>query len=361
MSNIGGNYNFGVWNPPTSIDSVRYSEQLNANTAIKLNSLQKGKEEGIKQSFGVKWPKFEDPDIDVINYINNIDVETFTQLLREGWKGEPTPTPEPLSTFAVPPNIAGDIDLTRPILPPGRRGFYCVVVFFLQASLVTISDDPNYNYYLKVTNSGSYEPTNSFYTFTHIYEEKRGVEPSTIYTESGSGTSQWQQGRTTDFISSAGPAGLGGSEDEVYRILDGYSSESRRITPYFTEIYTRTYNIIYSTCSVSPTPTPPPAPSPIIYRGNGSSPPPRKKMSNCCDCNTIATIVESQSIAQLRAQLRAQEKLVESLKDHIDKRALEIIIKDLEHLKALDFEQFLKAILQRVNESEANLWNGVQR
>jgi bacterioferritin (cytochrome b1) len=80
-------------------------------------------------------------------------------------------------------------------------------------------------------------------------------------------------------------------------------------------------------------------------------------MSNCCDCNTIATIVENQAIAQLRAQ----EKLVENLKDHIDKRALEIIIKDLEHLKALDFEQFLKAILQRVNESEANSWNGVPR
>jgi translation elongation factor EF-Ts len=77
----------------------------------------------------------------------------------------------------------------------------------------------------------------------------------------------------------------------------------------------------------------------------------------CCDCNTIASIVEKQSIAQLVAQ----QKLFEDLKDHIDKRALEIIIKDLEHLKALDFEQFLKAIMQRINESEANLWNGAPR
>jgi|GEM_PF-6513239 len=98
--------------------------------------------------------------------------------------------------------------------------------------------------------------------------------------------------------------------------------------------------------------------SPPRYLGTASPPPPPpKKKMQCCDCNTIATIVENQSIVQLRAQ----EKLVENLKDHIDKRALEIIIKDLEHLKALDFEQFLKAILQRVNESEANLWNGVKR
>ncbi len=78
---------------------------------------------------------------------------------------------------------------------------------------------------------------------------------------------------------------------------------------------------------------------------------------SCCDCNTIATIVENNSIAQLRAQ----EKLVENLKDHIDKRALEIIIKDLQHLKALDFEQFLKVILQRINESESNIWNGINQ
>jgi|SRR5687768_1789844 len=102
-------------------------------------------------------------------------------------------------------------------------------------------------------------------------------------------------------------------------------------------------------------------PPPFEYLGSGSPPPPppppRKRMSNCCDCNTIASIVENQSIVQLVAQ----QKLFEDLKDHIDKRALEIIIKDLEHLKALDFEQFLRAIMQRINESESNLWNGPQQ
>jgi hypothetical protein len=99
-------------------------------------------------------------------------------------------------------------------------------------------------------------------------------------------------------------------------------------------------------------PSPPP-----IYRGRGTPPPSpaKNRMSNCCDCNTIATIVEYQALAQVRAQ----QKLVEELKDHIDKRALEIIVKHLEHLQALDFEDALKFILNRINQSEANQWNGI--
>jgi len=78
---------------------------------------------------------------------------------------------------------------------------------------------------------------------------------------------------------------------------------------------------------------------------------------SCCSCNDVATIVENQGITQLEAQ----KKLVENLKDHIDKRALEIIIKDLEHLKALDFEEFIKMLLRRINESESNIWNGIKQ
>jgi len=124
--------------------------------------------------------------------------------------------------------------------------------------------------------------------------------------------------------------------------------------PFITNL--RTYWMAFdpdlSTLSPSPTylgTAAPSPPSPLLTT-------PRKKM-NCCDCNTIATIIENQSLAQLRAQ----EKLVESLKDHIDLRTLEIIKKDLEHLKALDFEEFLKVILKRINESESNLWNGAPR
>lgn len=95
----------------------------------------------------------------------------------------------------------------------------------------------------------------------------------------------------------------------------------------------------------------------FIYLGTAAPPPPPPKNMNCCDCNTIATIVES----QMMAQLLAEQKLFEELKDHIDKRSLEIIIKDLEHLRALDFEEFLKAVIKRINEVESNLWNGAKQ
>jgi len=85
--NIGGNYNFGVWNPPTNIESVRYSEQLNVDIALKLNNLQTGKEQGIRQSFGVSWPEFKDLDIELIVYLNNNNLKTFTGMVQQGWGG----------------------------------------------------------------------------------------------------------------------------------------------------------------------------------------------------------------------------------------------------------------------------------
>src|SRR6478672_5439298 len=94
---------------------------------------------------------------------------------------------------------------------------------------------------------------------------------------------------------------------------------------------------------------------PIKYLGIAAPPPP--KNMDCCTCNDIATIVEAKNYDQLLAL----QKLFEELKDHIDKRSLEIILKDLEHLRALDFEEFLKAVIKRINEVESNLWNGVKQ
>jgi len=88
MSMIGGNYNFGVWNPPTGLESVRFSEQLSTNLALKLNNIQVGKEEGIQQSFSVNWPKFEDPDIELITYLNDNNLKVFTGMVRQGWGGQ---------------------------------------------------------------------------------------------------------------------------------------------------------------------------------------------------------------------------------------------------------------------------------
>lgn len=87
MSDIGGNYNFGVWNPPTALEAVRYSRYINAELASKHNNSQVRKEEGFKQSFGVKPVKFESPDMDLIVFLNDSNKRVFTGMIRQGWGG----------------------------------------------------------------------------------------------------------------------------------------------------------------------------------------------------------------------------------------------------------------------------------
>ncbi|MEG4419391.1 hypothetical protein QUA70_12380 [Microcoleus sp. LAD1_D5] len=87
MSDIGGNYNFGVWNPPSGLDAVRYSEQLSFELACKYNNLQTGKEEGFKQSFGIKPVKLENPDMNLINHLNDNNLKVFIGMTRQGWGG----------------------------------------------------------------------------------------------------------------------------------------------------------------------------------------------------------------------------------------------------------------------------------
>ncbi len=89
----------------------------------------------------------------------------------------------------------------------------------------------------------------------------------------------------------------------------------------------------------------------IIYTGTASPPPPLPKNMNCCDCNTIATIIES--------QMMARDKLFENLKDHIDQRIKEEITIHGKQLEALEVD--LQPVIDRINESENNLWNGIKR
>jgi len=87
MSNIGGNWNFGVWNPPTGINSIHYTQNININLINKLNNLQLGKEEGFKQGYGVTPPSFENPDRDLIVYLNDNNLKVFTGMTQQGWGG----------------------------------------------------------------------------------------------------------------------------------------------------------------------------------------------------------------------------------------------------------------------------------
>ena len=82
-----GNRNFGVWNPPTGMDAVRNSQNINANSINKLNNSQTGKEEGIRQSFGTVPPNFGSPDMDLIIHFNNNNLKVFSGMTRQGWGG----------------------------------------------------------------------------------------------------------------------------------------------------------------------------------------------------------------------------------------------------------------------------------
>lgn len=87
MSSIGGNYNFGVWNPPTGMETVRYSEYINFNLTCKYNNLQAGKEKGFKQDFGIKPIKLESPDMKLVIFLNDNNRKVFTGMVRQGWGG----------------------------------------------------------------------------------------------------------------------------------------------------------------------------------------------------------------------------------------------------------------------------------
>jgi hypothetical protein len=93
-------------------------------------------------------------------------------------------------------------------------------------------------------------------------------------------------------------------------------------------------------------------PPPKIYLGSAAPPPPPPKNMNCCDCNTIATIVEDKVLKSLKPS-------VEDLKDHIDRRSEELAIIHQKQLEAQEID--LRPIVKRLNEVERNLWNGILR
>lgn len=118
------------------------------------------------------------------------------------------------------------------------------------------------------------------------------------------------------------------------------------------DVLIHTYSITGGTCDGNTlTPTPAPTPTPKIYLGTAAPPPPPpKKKMDCCDCNTISTIIEAQFINQLKP-------LSENLKDHIDLRTKEEIQIHKKQLEALEVD--LQPIIDRINQAESNLWNGI--
>lgn len=190
------------------------------------------------------------------------------------------------------------------------------------------------------------------------YSERKVFSYSNAFTNSPYFvTRSYHQGADGFYVNAVSVSGI---EENIYRYIKSVSYDTEREGGGEKRINQLFYNILGSNCASYNSPIPIPTPTPTkskLYLGTAAPPPPPPKDMTCCDCNTIATIVENQSVQQIRAQ----EQLLEQLKDHIDKRVLEIIYKDLEHLKALNFEDFLKAIIKRLNEVESNIWNGINQ
>lgn len=90
---------------------------------------------------------------------------------------------------------------------------------------------------------------------------------------------------------------------------------------------------------------------PKLYLGNAAPPPPPPNM-NCCDCNTISTILAEQIIAEAKQH--------EATRELIDRRTIEALREINKMLQGMQIDLNLQPIIDRLNELEANLWNGLK-
>jgi hypothetical protein len=401
---LKGNYNYGIYQPPSGLDAVRYSQQNNADLALQTNNLQTGQKTGFRQNVSTSAPRFLDPNTDLITKSNNFDIDIFNEMIRGGW-GKPTPplipAPPPYTTPPFSPEVQRLIEefppeppnptyppypfpdpdnpTTPPPYPPAptllpsppisqNNDTLCkaVVTRYNGDRRLTwagprIAEDgwqskgiAQVNYTEDGTLQGSVTSwMDSYYWERSSYLPSKNLKSSSRPPLRPVGSPFWTViGRVRRRQLSTEIFEYWGLESDIYANL---RSSSRGWGPVwngsFSVWWFWSQGYRYSIFSVDAAwcpkktiaPKSPVAPTPL-----------RKKMSNCCDCNTIATIVEE----KLLAQTLAQQKLFENLKDHIDMRATEIIAKHLQHLQALDFEDALKFILERLNQTESNLWNG---
>lgn len=70
----------------------------------------------------------------------------------------------------------------------------------------------------------------------------------------------------------------------------------------------------------------------------------------CCPCDVIATMIERSMVEKARQS--------ESVKDHIDRRTIEQLKSINKMLQGMTIDLDLQPVIDRLNEVEANLWNG---
>ncbi|MEG4419392.1 hypothetical protein QUA70_12385 [Microcoleus sp. LAD1_D5] len=110
------------------------------------------------------------------------------------------------------------------------------------------------------------------------------------------------------------------------------------------------YKIIYSSCPEIFSPFIIPSPLYIFY-GTAAPPPPPPPNMNCCSCNDIATILAENAIAEIKQH--------QATRDLIDRRTIEGLREINKMLQGMQINLDLQPIIDRLNQLEANLWNGL--
>ncbi|MEG4529881.1 hypothetical protein [Microcoleus sp. D2_18a_D3] len=160
----------------------------------------------------------------------------------------------------------------------------------------------------------------------------------------------WREGTLVDYFDYGAISGAGGFEKDLYSYI------KNQFNYYYDDGFQRvatSYKLIYSNCPNSSTsPNVPPSAPTLIYFGTAAPPPPPPKDMPCCDCNVIATIMAENTITELKQH--------EATREHIDRRTIEGLREINKMLQGMNFNMNLQPIIDRLNELEANLWNGLR-
>ncbi|MCC3405182.1 MAG: hypothetical protein JGK17_06220 [Microcoleus sp. PH2017_10_PVI_O_A] len=279
--------NFGVYQPPSGIENVRRSTQINS-----LNNLNNPK-------------------------------KTFDEMIEQGWGGNiPSPLlPSSSSSPSPPPSSFVP-------LPPGN----------VSASQIDAATRNCPNLCVTLVNfwgaGGGEGPSDSYGGDREgICLRPRSAWDSMTGAVVGTITS-WESEYVYEI-----PA------DEAHYSLSSWFESFYNYSLGTNWDYFEVDNPTRSRC-FSPPPSPSPSPSPS-FGGNASPPPPPGKNMCGCDCNTIATIVED--------KIAGRDKLI---KDHIDQRTIEELKAINKMLQGMKIDLNLQPVIDRLNQVEANLWNG---
>lgn len=138
-----GNRNFGVWNPPTGMDSVRRSTQVDSDLIVRLNNPWQNRELGISQEFLDFNQKFPSQLTQVI-----FEYKIFDKMIQQGWGGigllspsSPPPTPTPSSSITSFPSLPpGNLEAARidRAMQWNVCPSFCVDFYSLQAGSPTV-------------------------------------------------------------------------------------------------------------------------------------------------------------------------------------------------------------------------------